>query len=648
MVFGLSKSIVFCSATTFLFAAATASLSWCWVYGLGGAIQEVNVMIVVLSLVGWLVALWKFKNGTSATADDERVKYRLADLAIVLAIIGATLFVGLFPKMDTPTTLTMAFRTGPDAIGNSIGVDALLRDGTYSELETKILQSSYHIKSMNTLLDQKSKNVYTIPSLSTSVKAEFIMAGLRWGFSGVSANVVSLVGLENLWVVLALLPALSVLFGSLLIYDCLRSNKISASLAGACSVGGLVNVNFLHGWHEGGLAQAWVFISLAVLFMVLLDKYLCLGQRIVLMSCAVVIALPGYSDWFIVVAALMLIMLFIGLKGKQFEFIATKIFPVFVALIFSAVACGPYFIRFCTYIPRRLNDAGVGGWPMPVWTGLGENLGVFNPYNLAYPYTGHSGIGEFIVVLANAAVLAALLRIVFKRFKSASIVALCSVATFLAIIAFKTGVLDGSSNYQYFKAVGLLAPIIFPLIAWTTKSTENLKIEKRFIALLCLAAVFASYNYILDYRQTSVRLPHNMPAEVLDANRRNELDNFDILTLGSYGQKNIAPFSDFRFINRGVGAMTVRVVDPKRLGVLIELDNCYNWLCVNNVDKDHLVTITRQYRLLLLDGKSDLLLSADGRLDPSFLSTINKLSSKVRGPWFWTDFTPLQQSMNIE
>ena len=116
MVFGKSKSIVFHSATTFLFAAATASLSWCWVYGLGGAIREVNVMIVVLAVVGWLAALWKLKSGTFKT-DDERVKYRLADFGIVLAIIGATFFVGLFPKMDTPTTLTMAFRTGPDAMG---------------------------------------------------------------------------------------------------------------------------------------------------------------------------------------------------------------------------------------------------------------------------------------------------------------------------------------------------------------------------------------------------------------------------------------------------------------------------------------------------------------------------------------------------
>ena len=82
-IFGLSKSIVFGSATTFLFAAATASLSWCWVYGLGGKIQEVNVMIVVIAVVGWFVALWKFKNGTSATADDQRVQYRRADFGMV-------------------------------------------------------------------------------------------------------------------------------------------------------------------------------------------------------------------------------------------------------------------------------------------------------------------------------------------------------------------------------------------------------------------------------------------------------------------------------------------------------------------------------------------------------------------------------------
>ena len=640
MVFGKSKSIVFSSATTFLFAAATASLSWCWVYGLGGAIQEVNVMIVVLSVVGWLVAMWKFKNGTLATTDDGRVQYRLADFAMVLAIIGATFFVGLFPKMDTPTTLTMAFRTGPDAIGNSIGVDALLRDGTYSELEDKILQSSYHIKSMDALLDQKSKNVYTIPSLSTSVKAEFIMAGLRWGFSGVSANVVSLVGLKDLWAVLALLPALSVLFGSLLIYDCLRSEKISALLAGVCSVGGLVNVNFLHGWHEGGLAQAWAFTSLAVLLVCLIDAHLSTLQRISLMSLATLIAFSGYSDWFIVVVALLLIMFFISLKTKQFNFVVNRLTPVFGALLLGAMACGPFFIRFCFYITRRLNDAGVGGWPLPVWTGIGENLGIFNPYNLTYPYQGRPGMDEFFVVIANAASIAILLRIMIKRCDRTAMVVFGSVAVLFILIMFKTRILDGSSNYQYFKAVGLLAPILLPLFGFAINSKKVFKLEKQFISLLSVCAVIACCTYIINYRHTSIRLPHMLPSEVLESNRHGELDRIDMISEGSMSLYNLSPFTEFRLINRGTKKARVRVNDPQQIGVLIDIKHCYKWLCVKNVDKYHLQVISSQYRLLLLDEKSDVLLSADGRLDPSFITAINIMSMEVHGPWFWLNLTP--------
>jgi hypothetical protein len=603
-------------------------------------------MIVVLAVVGWLGALWKLKIGTLKTAENGRVKYRLADFGMVLAIIGATFFVGLFPKMDTPTTLTMAFRTGPDAIGNSIAVDAMLRDGTYSDLESKILKSTYNIKSMEILLNQESKNVYTIPSVSTSVKAEFITAGLRWGFSGVSANIVSLVGLKNLWVVIALLPSLSVLFGSLLIFDCLRTNKLSAAFAGACSVGGLVNVNFLHGWHEGGLAQAWVFISLAIIFLVLLDQKLSTRQRIFLMSAAVLIALPGYSDWFIVVIALFLIMIFIGLKCKQFEFVSNRVFPVFCAVIFSALACGPYFVRFCTYLTRRLNDAGVGGWPMPVWTGLSENLGVFNPYNIAYPYQGHPGMDEFIVVIANAVVLAILLRVTIKRYEAISVVVFSSTALFFAVIAFKTGVVDKSSNYQYFKAVGLLAPIFLPLMGWNTISTKKLKTEKLYTALLCTAAVFASLNYVLHYRQTSVRLPNTMPAEVLAANRYDQLDNIDILTINSQSINNISPFSDLRIINRGVKKSSVRVVDPRQIGILIKLDDCYKWLCVKNVDQDHLLIVTNHYRVLLLNEKSDVLLDANGRLNPSYLTSINILSTEVNGPSFAFPLIPRWWAIN--
>jgi len=470
------------------------------------------------------------------------------------------------------------------------------------------------------------------------------MAGLRWGFSGVSANIVSLVGLNNLWVVIALLPSLSVLFGSLLIFDCLRSNKLKAAYAGVCTVGGLVNVNFLHGWHEGGLAQAWAFISLAVLLVCLIDVHLSTMQRISLMSFATLIAISGYYDWFIVVVALLLIMFFIGLKTKQFSFVANRLTPVFGALLLGAMACGPFFIRFCFYITRRLNDAGVGGWPLPVWTGIGENLGIFNPYNLAFPYQGHPGIDEFFVVIANAASIAILMRIMIKRCDRTAMALIGSVAVFFTLIMFKTRILDGSSNYQYFKAVGLLAPILLPLFGFAINSKKVFKLEKQFISLLSVCAVIACCSYIINYRHTSIRLPHMLPSEVLESNRHGELDRIDIISEPSFNLYNLSPFTELRMINRGVKNSRIRVNDPQQIGILIDIKHCYKWLCVKNVDKDHLLTITKQHRLLLLDEKSDVLLSANGRLDPSFIAAINIMSMEVHGPWFSSDLTPMNRS----
>ena len=113
-----------------------------------------------------------------------------------------------------------------------------------------------------------------------------------------------------------------------------------------------------------------------------------------------------------------------------------------------------------------------------------------------------------------------------------------------------------------------------------------------------------------------------------------------MISEGSMSLYNLSPFTEFRMINRGTKKARVRVNDPQQIGVLIDIKHCYKWLCVKNVDKYHLQVISSQYRLLLLDEKSDVLLSANGRLDPSFIAAINIMSMEVHGPWFWLNLTP--------
>ena len=639
-VFGLSKSIVFSSATTFLFAAATASLSWCWVYGLGGAIREVNIMIVVFAVVGWLVALWKIKNGTSATADDKRVQYRLADFGMVLAIIGAVFFIGLFPKMDTPTTLTMAFRTGPDAVGIAVSTEGLLRDGSFEDLKNKVVNASIGNLSIKENTDFRTKSVYQIPSFSSSVKAEWLIGPSRWGLTGVTANILSIIGLKHLWEVMAVLPSMSVLFGALFMFDTLRQLKVANWISGLSVIGGVCNVNLVHAWLEGGLSQAFVFAGSAFIIFALLNPKLTVFHRFILGVAATIFILPSYPDLYILLLIFSILLVYASFKFVKFEFALQAALPTFASLLAGLVLSGPYLNRFVIGVSRRIEESGVGGWQQSVWTGFSENLGLFNPHNI-YPSFGHPGFSEFIVIALDAAVIAFLIRRI--RFRSISIPALISICISALIIFFyyKTRYMDHSINYTYFKVVGMLAPFLMSLLSFTPNASFTNKRDQKFVALFCIFAIIACSNYVFDYRNTSTRLSHSIPADLIRATSEHEINNYDVISPNySIEIASFAAFGDLRLINR----KTVLFVDSAEnhpLAILIERRNCPQWMCLSNVPDQNFQILTPKYALLLLDMDSSMLVKP-GPTDYEFIARIiSNASLLVNGPMFNRSLQPI-------
>jgi hypothetical protein len=642
VVFGTSKSIVFFSATTFLFAAATASLSWCWVYGLGGAIREVNIMILFTALVGWLVALWKFKNGTSATADDERVKYRLADLAILLAIIGATLFVGLFPKMDTPTTLTMAFRTGPDAIGLANSVDGLLRDGSFGNLKTKIVQSSINQIPIEEIMDTREKSVYQIPSLSASIKAEWLIGPSRWGLAGINANILSLIGLKYLWATIAILPSLSVLFGALFMFETLRELKVGKWLSCLSVVGAICNVNLVHAWHEGGLSQSFVFASSAFIVFGLLNPKMTISHRFILGLAATIVVLPSYPDLIILLALLCLSLVFVALKLRRFQFALQYGLTACVSLVAGSALSGPYFFRFAIGVSRRIKEAGVGGWSQPVWTGLSENLGLFNPYNI-YPNFGHPGFSEFVVIALDAAVLGFLVQRLRIRLPSNPSLVLICISTVVMFFYLKTRYIDHSTNYTYFKVVGMLSPFLLALFSNMAGSSRVTKRDQRILALFCVLSITACSNYVFHYRDTSIRLSNSIPADLIQASKDQGIKNYDVI-VSNYSTEiaSFVSFIDLRLINRNQ-SLLVDLAEKHPVAILIERRDCPKWKCVSGVSERNFKILTPKFALLLLNVDSSMLVKP-GPTDYGFIAQIiSDASLLVNGPIFNGSLQPISR-----
>jgi hypothetical protein len=427
-----------------LTGSAVIVLCWSWLFGLGGTVNHVEIGIVFIAFSGWLLVIFKQKQLRKSSSSPFQLIENKAFSLIFFLVLLIVLFVGLFPKMDSPLHLTMAIRTGPDAVGNSIAVDALLNDGSKFQIQKLLLSEVPALNSVEELLDS-GELVYTFSSFSKQVKAEFIVFGLRLGLSGISASILNLIGEQHLWEVLAALPTLAVFCGVLLIFQCLKSNYVTTPFALAAALGGGVNVNLLHGWHEGGLAQSVVFLSTTAIFFGLFTKNLSRLQRFLFAALSSVVGLTVYSDWFIVFSCLLLVCFFLNLLFRQYQFLITRSGPVLVGYGFGFLLCGPFAIDFIRYVPRRINDAAAGGWPMPVWATPAEVFGIFHTYNTSLGTTGYRNGVIYLVFLLNLYLLAFLIRLVCTKFDPLTMTFLLSVT--ITSGAFSTACCrDGSSS----------------------------------------------------------------------------------------------------------------------------------------------------------------------------------------------------------
>ena len=642
-IFGGSRSLVFRSAVTFLLSSAIASLSWSWVYGLGGAIESVNIVIVISSFLGWIAAWFKYRKNDGDKLENNSRQPNKSDAFFMLIATFAIFFVGLFPKMDSPTSLTMAIRTGPDAIGTSIASDALFRNGTMHDLKLKIVEDSA-FKSFESLSDPNFRYVYSVPSFSSQVKSEFVLSANRWGGSAaISANVLSLIGLKHLWSVLALLSSLSVLFGTFMIFECLRANKISVWIAGACSIAGSVNVNFLHVWNEGGILQSWVFISLASIFFVLFtpSSDFSVNQKSIMTSSAVIVLFIGHFDMMMITLVFLSIFFFLSLIHKYERKTQKDSNVLIIATVVGLISSGPYFLTSINYLRIRISELGPGGWAMPVSPRLAEVFGLFNSFNLAYPSVGRTSNGGFAVEFLGFGLLIFMTIIYLENIKifNRSFNFIFSIFIVFGIVAFKTFFIDKINNYQYVKAVGFFAPLLFPLLGLMTKDFVKHNIVKKFILLLlCLLTFLASTNYILNYRKTSTRFSHKIPEQLLASNRDLRLDSLDIVSASIREVEGFSPFVSLRWVNRGTNfGVPLKFRSHKEIGVIISVDNCSQWSCTKNVDNERVLDVTEDFKLLRLGAKSSVLFDANGRIKANYIDIINSLSLELGGPRFDSD-----------
>ena len=634
----LNRSLPLFSAASFLFSMAIAIFSWDWIYPLGGEVKDVNLLILIISVLGWFCAGYTIKKRLKNDSIAEESKTNQTGWLIIPLALVVAFFFGLFPKMDSATSLTMSFRTGPDAIGTAIASEAMLRDGSKSALTQKIVNES-SFGSLELLLTDS--NLYRIASFSQQVKTEFILTSApKIGITGVTANVMDLIGLQYLWAILALIPTLSLFLSILLIFECLRAKDIPVLMSISAAIGGAVNVNALHLWHEGSIAQTVVsfpFITMVVL--IFAPRHLISRFQKIALSTASSIIIFSHTEIFLVLGLLLVISLIMALPKRNFAIYKKNICYQLLALFSGAIACGPYFVNWIKNFVDRLSELGPGGWNMAVWPKFSDIFGLINPYKMPYPNLGRISSTETLLAEAFTLLMVSFITIIIMKSRN-FLPKLLFAAIFLVLllVLFKVVLIDNATNYQYIKAVGALAPLLLPLIALTlSKDQRNYLLGILAMPLICICVLVASTSYIVQYRQSSTRIGHDLQKTLIDLNRDDSLNEIDFVSRYRMEEWTFAPFVDLRLIGRGIAGVDQKILQHKKLGLILNESECKNWQCLLSSPSSNIIEVNSQYRILLLNTTSKAIYEGN-KLRTNYISIINRFSLEVQGPTFDREF----------
>ena len=203
---------------------------------------------------------------------------------------------------------------------------------------------------------------------------------------------------------------------------------------------------------------------------------------------------------------------------------------------------------------------------------------------------------------------------------------------------FKVIAIDHASNYQYIKAVGALAPLLLPLIALTLSKDRHIHILGRLaLPFICICVLVASTSYIVQYRQSSTRIGHDLQKMLIDLNRDDSLNEIDFISRNRMEEWTFAPFVDLRLIGRGIAGVDQKILQHKKLGLILKESECKNWQCLSNAPKSNIVEVSSEYRILLLDTTSNAIY-AGNKLRTNYISIINRFSLGLQGPTFDKNF----------
>jgi hypothetical protein len=602
-----------------LSALAISCISWSFALGVGGGLTTALFVSSICALAGWLV----YRNVT--VRNSNRVSTRKVigrDIGVGLALLAACLFLAL-PALKNWTSLSTAVRIGPDSIGNAVAAAALAENITLRDIREDVIKGT-DSSSLAEVLNFETHKLYTVLDMRTQIRTEFLVAGLRWGLPGFAAPLLVLVGQGQIWAVLPAIGAFSLLVamvGAYLIGFRLTRKRYAAV---AFAIATCANATLLNGWHEGGVSQMWTFPAIFGVVLAVLAQEKTYVQRTTMATASFTLALVGYSDLWIVLVAVVGLSALICLTMRVKDCFSSG-YPLISGVLLSMLVCAPYAMQFAPYIFRRAADAGIGGWSMPVWMSPIELLGIVNAYKQPAP-SGlqlRSDAMTHLQSAVNPVILGIAIGVFLSRRKQFAKYLSLSATLIVVIIYIKTRYIDHVSNYQYFKAAGLLIPMLW-LFALLPSKQKGTRIREPFktrnIVVVSSAFILISaMTYVVDFRHHSRFVDVIHPNELINESNQRFFANSNLIALPSLTLVAISSVVQLNLYGRDAfSKFEGTLSDAHRpLYLLVVENDCIAWSCLREVHPKNILELSSNLKAVLLATDSMAVFQLRENMDPA-------------------------------
>lgn len=517
---------------------------WTWIYLLGGTwVTAKSVLIVVTTVsTGYvLVDIWRRRKHVRTLIRWKPSKIIPTSLLLALVVVFY-----LAPR-TVDGEISQRQLMGPDSIGYSNAVSALLSRGSFFDLEGSAIAAA-EVQNSAELLS--NRQVYQIADKGLSVSAEFVVGAYRIGFPSLVATVTGLLKPHDLLSAMYIVVTASIVFGAVLIQGLMRSVGFSTGLGFIVALTSAININLLVGVHEGGVAQGFMYSSLAAFLVASLSNHMDDRYRSFLYMFSMITAISSYIDMFFVYLALVVTWYcFAKIRNDAAsqERIRTARRATFWSLLFML----PLSMRLPSFMVRRLADARQGGWGWDSWTELTGLLGLADPYRSP----PDSLLIQMFLVAIGVMVIISLRRTPNTHLvRSIHSFALGFVSLGLGFYLYSR-YLMGHSTYQWFKLAGtVLGPSLVVIVLLSVSSgilaqRSTTRMLNVVMTVAGVIVVVTSFSYVNYYFENAKRLNPKLVEQVLRPESKLFFEEFALVGAFEWEELALTPFWNAEFLN---------------------------------------------------------------------------------------------------